>query len=781
MSKRDILFFLLFATCIISVFFAKTIFKGQVPLPGDLLVDTNPFTTESYLGFNPGSYPNKAQGRDVITQLYPWKYFSIEQIKAHNIALWNPYNFSGNVHMANYQTGFFYPLQIIFLFLPFVSAWTVFIMLQPILAMLFMYLYVKELQVGRLAAFLGAVAFGFSSYMIVWLEWGNIGHTLLWLPLVLFATKRFVKQTNIYYMVLLILAGAFCLTAGYIQGASYVLAVTFLYGILLLRKEKIGKIPTFYFIFSFVCMGILTSVQILPTITMFFTSARGAYSQIQIHNLLQPWYYPVTVLVSEFFGNPATRNFYLPITYFERVMYPGIPILFFALYACTKVKTFEVKFFSILALVVLITTTNLPGISYLYSLPIPIISTTVPTRLLSIFLFSIAVLAALGIQAWIETKDIKSKIPWIFISVYILLWLGLFVAQKINPQWIAQIATARHNLVLSTFFAISTFIIFFLRRRHVRLSNILLTLLVIADFYYLFVKFTPFTPSQLIYPQTPVVKYLQQNAGITRSWGYGSAYIPANYATYFGIYSADGYDPLFNKDYGLLLNSSVTGKVQLPLSRTDANIAPGYGTEDLKRNLYRQAILNLLGVKYILNVRPGNSTSADNDTFPPEKYSLIWHSDPWQIYENLKAFPRVFLANQYKIVTQDKAIDAIYTTDIAKTVLLYNNPSLLIDGTATGSATLVSYQPNTISISTHVSGNELLFLSDTYDEGWKATIDGKPTAVLKADVAFRAITVPKGSHKIVFFYQPSSFTVGLLVSFLSLIVGGSYLLIRRLL
>ncbi|MCL4386694.1 MAG: hypothetical protein M1326_10365, partial [Cyanobacteria bacterium] len=128
----------------IVLLFFFPIFKGNIPFPGDLLVNSNPFNTQSFLGYNPGSYPNKAQGPDVITEIYPWRYFSIEQLKQGNIPFWNPHNFSGNPQMANFQTGLFYPINILYLILPFNLSWTLIIMLQPFLAGLFMYLFLKK-------------------------------------------------------------------------------------------------------------------------------------------------------------------------------------------------------------------------------------------------------------------------------------------------------------------------------------------------------------------------------------------------------------------------------------------------------------------------------------------------------------------------------------------------------------------------------------------------------------------------------------------------------------
>ena len=55
-------------------------------------------------------------------------------------------------------------------------------------------------------------------------------------------------------------------------------------------------------------------------------------------------------------------------------------------------------------------------------------------------------------------------------------------------------------------------------------------------------------------------------------------------------------------------------------------------------------------------------------------------------------------------------------------------------------------------------------LSDTWDPGWSATIDGKPAAVLRANFGFRAVATPAGSHRIEMIYRPRALLLGLGVS-----------------
>ena len=156
---------------VVPLFFFYPIFKGKIPFPGDLLVgEYAPYNSYNFLGYSPGGYPNKGQGFDVIRLLYPEKEFSIHSFKNLELPLWNPYNFLGNPHMASVQSGSFYPLNLIFILFPFMAAWTIFIVLQPILTGLFSFLFARELGLSMRSSVFSALVFAFSSYLIVfWL------------------------------------------------------------------------------------------------------------------------------------------------------------------------------------------------------------------------------------------------------------------------------------------------------------------------------------------------------------------------------------------------------------------------------------------------------------------------------------------------------------------------------------------------------------------------------------------------------------------------------------
>jgi uncharacterized membrane protein YfhO len=92
---------------------------------------------------------------------------------------------------------------------------------------------------------------------------------------------------------------------------------------------------------------------------------------------------------------------------------------------------------------------------------------------------------------------------------------------------------------------------------------------------------------------------------------------------------------------------------------------------------------------------------------------------------------------------------------------------------------ILTYSPNAITVKTTSDSDKLLFLSDVFDSGWEATIDGKKTEVYRADYDFRAIAVPTGTHLIEYRYHPQSFRVGIIIALIGIGIGGTILVIGK--
>jgi hypothetical protein len=78
------------------------------------------------------------------------------------------------------------------------------------------------------------------------------------------------------------------------------------------------------------------------------------------------------------------------------------------------------------------------------------------------------------------------------------------------------------------------------------------------------------------------------------------------------------------------------------------------------------------------------------------------------------------------------------------------------------------YTPSKVTIDANVSSDGVLVLSDTWYPGWVARVDGVKVPILRVNAAFRGMRVSKGSHRVVFSYEPLSFKIGLILSIASM-------------
>lgn len=773
--KRVLLpFIILLGVCL--AFFYKSFLFGQIPFPGDLLVaEYNPWKSESFLGFLPGTMPNKAQYFDVLRQLYPWKTLVLQSIQTGQLPLWNPYNFSGSPLLANLQSAVFNPLNIFFLF-GVRAGWFVTVFLQVLLAGSFMYLFSRKIGISPLGSFFSSIAYGFSLYVTVFLEYNTLIQVVALLPLCLYLFECALQKFTFRFGFLFVISLAFLFFAGHLQLAVLCNIFIFLYAVyrIYMRKkiqtrQKLREVIAVLVLFL---LGVgLAAVQLFPTFELVQLSARVAqeYNFLVNELLLQPFQL-IRIFSPDIFGNPAARNYLLTDPYPGKAYYIGIIPLFFAVlgFATGRKSTF-VRFFSATAIVVLFFLLRTPLSESFYKLQIPFFSSSSPGNAVFLFSFCLSVLAGIGLDFWVANKiKIRSPFPFIFLGIFVLSLLILYFS--------GQVYSAKnliYTLLLISILMVIYISALFLQNKKAMLASLFI-LITIFDLFYFFRKFNPFVSTVLVFPDTAVLSWLKEKGGIDRFWGYGSAQVEANFATQYGIFSPDGYDPLYPRRYGEFIQASGNGKIETVFTnktRSDAVIQPGFGEEDLPNNQSRLRMLDVLGVKYILSV--DNDPHSDK-TFPDDRFKEIYKDNVWRIYENRKAFPRAFLASEYTVFKDKNEFEKIFFSeafDPVKTLLLEETPvDFMPAPLQNGTAKILDYRANQITIATKSKTSALLFLSDTYYPGWEARVDGAIVPLYRADYAFRAVVVPKGAHTVVFSLSSSSFFFGLKTSILSIVL-----------
>lgn len=775
MKPREFVVSIIFLSVIAVVFFYKSVFLGRIPFPGDLLIaQYKPWRTYSYLGYAPGSYPQKNQYFDTLRQLYPWKTLSLKELSSGRIPLWNPHNFSGSPLLANNQSAVFYPLNILYGIFTQPVAWTIIMAAALFLASVGMYLFSRSLSVSPMGSSLAAVAYSYSLFMTTFLEYNSIHQTAMWLPFVLLSIELLLKKgISRLRAILFVVTVTSAALAGHLQIFVYILLFSLAY--LILRARSLSTKIHHSLIFLFLVPLGISSIQLIPTFELIIHSARSAQEyQFLVENLLLQPYQLALFLGADLFGNPASGNYLLKDSYPGNAVYLGIVPLLFSFFALKNWRrSWTVRTFGFAALVLLVLMTRSFVSEIIYRIPLPFISTASPTNGIFLLSFCLSVLAALGSDTWRTKTEKRTKRIILATGVaFVLFW----VAARVDPKLISV-----KNLIYSTLLYVASAALLIAGTFWAKAKNyafIMLLAITILDSFYFFQKFNPFVPSQLVFPQASVFQWLAQNSPPDRFWGLGNANIEANFATQYGLYSPEGYDPLYPKAYGEFIGLAANGKLANSFSnatRSDAVIPAN--TTDTLTDPVKKKTLNLLGVRYILD-RAENANTEN--IFPPNSYRLVYEKDGWKIFENLDALPRAFLTQstltyQTRVDFEEKFADSKFNP---KEAVLLAEPTNLPPGEPkqAGTATISSYMNNRVEIITSAPATQMLVLTDTYFPGWTATVDGRKEKILKADWTFRAVSVPAGKHMVVFSYEPSSFSWGLKSSMMSVLIFIGFIL-----
>ncbi len=223
-------FWLIFFIITVVIFALPFWAFGKLPIPSDALVGLyHPFRDNTR-----DEYPNGIPFKnplitDVVLQQYPYRLLAMSEWKRGQIPKWNPYAFSGTPLMANIQSGAFYPLNFLFFFLSDEIAWSILVLLQPILAGIFCFWYLKHLGLNQKACVVGSLSFAFSGFMTAWFTWNTLGHVALWIPLILLTKDKLITRLSWVWVVTLIVAESAMIFAGHLQTAMYVILFTTVY------------------------------------------------------------------------------------------------------------------------------------------------------------------------------------------------------------------------------------------------------------------------------------------------------------------------------------------------------------------------------------------------------------------------------------------------------------------------------------------------------------------------------------------------------------------------
>jgi hypothetical protein len=173
-------------------------------------------------------------------------------------------------------------------------------------------------------------------------------------------------------------------------------------------------------------------------------------------------------------------------------------------------------------------------------------------------------------------------------------------------------------------------------------------------------------------------------------------------------------------------------------------------------------LLDLANVKYYFMPWP-------YDPGPRFRKLGVW--GPLTVYENGAVLPRASLVS--RALRAPSAQDAYRMLQSEsfdpRTTVVLEAAELPRCADGGGSVSWKSREADRFELQVEAKADSILVVSDADYPGWEAELDGVATPILRANLAFRAVALPAGTHRVTMRFRPASARNGLVLSGISAI------------
>ncbi len=705
---------------------------------------------------------------DFLYFSYPVRNFAATSVAMGSMPLWNPYTFNGMPFLADIQTTVFYlPCMLLSLFTAGGRLGFYWLELMQVahyvLAGACMFYLARSFGLRNLPALFSGAAYMLSGFMIVHAIHQQIITMVAWYPLILLFFRNALTRKEWVWVFLTALVLGHSILAGYPQLSLYFYFFLFIFFLFELLTTYQGKAlfsrPALTVILKagiIVALSVAVAmIQLLPTYEISGLSQRAQITYEKASEGTLAWSQLLTLFLPKLFGTAgATGSTYWgPGTYWyywETCIYLGaLPLLLTILSATLIKKNKYVAFFWGYALFsLLFALGDNFFIHRLFFNFVPGFSTFRNPARMGIFLsFAAAILSGFSLNRLMYAeRDARSDKRLLTIlggtvGAGVLLWLlvisGSFT-DTLNSLRNAQemLSGIRKDAFVSLLILVVSAALIYALIRGVGVRGARLALIPVF-----FIDMLLFGGSQNNSPTDPK-EYFGRSAAIV------NFFKEQGKSELFRVNTRNSQGMIMDRNQGMIDRIfMMEGYTPLALQRAYAPL----GSLD--------AEYDLLNVKYktVTNEQTRSLSIARHETY----------------------FPRAFFLYKIHTVHGDSALVSYLKSpdfDHRTTAVLEKDPYFTLapaPGEPKWSARITGYENNRIDLDLSTNRDGLLVLSEIYYPGWKAYVDGKETEVYCTDYNLRGFFVPQGSHTAVVRFEPASYTRGLWVSVVTLLICGA--------
>lgn len=747
------------------------------------------------------------QHPDILSFWLPRSCLLGRSLAAGHVPLWNPFEMAGVPFASDPQSGWLYlPWMLTSWALPCGQGLRAFVVLQPLLAGLGLYWFLRKEGLHRVAATVGGLSLSMaiaSSFVAVSLPFAGM---LAWTPFVLVGASAFWSATRwsrrLGWTAFAAVAWGQVASAHMSHGLAMCTGLVVLYlAARAVRDVRAGETralqavaPALGFLAFLPLANLATFVSRFALIGR--SSLRGSYAALG-----------GTVAASIGTGRPLpTHGMFggwpfsiaaTPGTYAGAAILLAIP----AAFRSRERRWLAAAFAAAGLLAYLLTLTFFVGAGWFRSivldLPFGDVYLHNPERLRYLLPLVAAALGAIGVQGFLDRRPSRREALW-WLGAAAFLFVGAPLALGANP--------VRFILVAIGVLASLPVLLAFARGR--RWAAVALPVVLAVDLsggalwssmYQGGTEYTglegtnhpalvtqplrwPNVPLDVYLRAGPIAAYLQRQGpddGRYLAWIPPAAYFNKGYiftqregdwpalllgrAVLFGIDDVLGYTPIQLPRYFTYIRATN----ELPVF---------YNAAVLQLPTFRDA--QVLGIRFLivpqgLQLPPGLAGAP----VASERGYVLYELDHWE--------PRASVFADWTVADGPTALrDALTPGFTAGEAVVEGNPGIspTPGGGSTGRATYHETGPEDVRVAVDTSAPSILVVRNAWDEGWSATVDGKPAPVLPTDYFLQGVPVPAGSHEVRLTYSDPSIGRGLAASaavWLVFVTGLGFALVRE--
>jgi membrane protein YfhO len=784
--KRVALFF--YALVLLFLYLPLT--QDYVNVPVDFLKTLPPwtYTTSDRHAVN-------GQLNDLTLQIVPWAHQVRESWKSFTPPLWNSFSACGYPLLASAQSSALSPLRILGLPLSLGHAMTFEAAMKILIALTFMFLWCRRRGCSEMASVIGAVAFGFSTFITVWLHFPLIS-TACFVPAVFYLIELIAERATYPRFAAAAAVWAAMLFGGHPETVSHTFFLALLYVLWIAVVERKGLRFVATLIGALAVAGLLAAPLLAPFAEAVTKSKRyqelagtAATSAVPFSD----WPSAIVLFQPEFFG--AVPEHSGGPTHAESISgfagYLGVAAwvaLLAHVIAKRKWRSREM-FFVLATAIVLGIIMAWPGVSELFHV---VFRLAANARLRLMFALLLAMQTAMAVD--LIERDRRSVLiglaaasGFLFVMFHSIHWTTAY------QRDVAMLAMIPSMIVLVI--ALATALCHPERERGTweggrhetvaaqpprslaTLGMTVLPLLLLAaitvELWAVGYEWNPVVLDKWMYPRTPLLRALDElKARIPANEPFrisanGAAFFP-NVSAVYGYEDIRAHDPMTNGRYIGLLSWI-----------TDYD-ATNYFAE---WNDWEKHFADYLNMRYVITSWHGEL---------PPRYRLVYDSFDGRIFENTEVLPRFFAVRNVVIDFKDDSfLRRLKETDgWSHTALLdhleLENRQMGDDffqprspGAPVATAKILQAKPTDYRLYVKAPRYSLVVSSIPWWPGWKVERNGARIDPIRVNGGFLGFAVPPGELDVRVWYDPWTFRFGSIVAAATLAALIAYGMKRR--